>query len=198
MSGEIQTTKNPDKIVLPGDRLATIEEFMPGTGSASVGDVIVSTVLGDEKPDMSNRVMNVEPFKFASELIPKAGDYVIGLVDSSSPTMAQVTIIALNDRPSNKQFSGMLSLRDERRRRSTSPIKAADIIRAKVASTKNSIFHLSIDGPDLGVIYTVCSNCGGRVVPMGRERVKCPECGLVDERILAEDFIKNSRAQAMS
>ena len=88
----------------------------------------------------------------------------------------------------------MLSLRDERRRNS-SPIKAADIIRARVLSTKNAIFHLALDGPRCGVISTVCSNCGGPVVPLGRDRVKCPECGLVDERILAEDMFKPSGSQ---
>ena len=102
---------------------------------------------------------------------------------------------AINDVPSNKELTGMLSLRDERRRISSS-IKAADTIRAKISSTKNAIFHLAIDDPKCGVINTVCSNCGGRIVPLGRDRVKCPECGLVDDRLLAEDLLKPSRSQA--
>ncbi|MGH2639819.1 MAG: exosome complex RNA-binding protein Csl4 [Rhabdochlamydiaceae bacterium] len=186
------------RIVLPGDKLATIEEFIPGTGSASIDDEVVSTVLGGQQPDMSNRIMNVKPARTAADSLPKAGDNIIGRVDSAQSSVAQVTIIALNDKPSHKEFSGMLSLRDDRRRRSSSPIKAADLIRAKVISTKNSIFHLSIDASDCGVIYTVCSNCGGRVVALGRDRVKCPECGLVDERVLADDFVKLSRTQANS
>ena len=182
-------------VVLPGDKLASIEEFVPGTGTAAVGDSIVSTVTGGKHADMTNRVMNVETTKTAIQSIPRVGDYVIGLVDSASPAVAQVTIEAINDVPSNKKFTGMMSLREERRRKST-PIKAADTIRAKVISTKNSIFHLAIEDQKCGVINTVCSNCGGRIVPLGMDRVKCPECGLVDDRLLAEDLLKPSRSQA--
>jgi len=187
--------KKSTAIVLPGDKLASIEEFVPGSGTASVGESIVSTVTGGKQADMTNRVMNVKPAKDAAGTLPREGDYITGFVDSASPAMAQITIKAINDVPSNKEFTGMLSLRDERRRRS-SPIKAADTIRAKVISTKNAIFHLAIDDPKCGVINTVCSNCGGRIVPLGRDRVKCPECGLVDDRLLAEDLLKPSRSQA--
>ncbi|MDG6906245.1 MAG: exosome complex RNA-binding protein Csl4 [Nitrososphaerota archaeon] len=183
------------KVVLPGDKLASIEEFVPGAGTATVGDSIISTVTGGKQADMTNRVMIVESIKTATESIPRVGDYIAGFVDSASPTMAQVTIEAINEVPSNKQFAGMLSLREERRRKSP-PIKAADIVRAKVISTKNSIFHLAIGDQRCGVIYTVCSNCGGRIVPLGMDRVKCPECGLVDDRLLAEDLLKPNRSQA--
>ncbi len=181
-----------EKVVIPGDKLASIEEFIPGSGTASIGESIVSTVTGSKRPDMSNRVMNVKPARELTDAIPKVGDYVIGFVDSSSPTMAQVTIKAINDVPSHREFSGMLSLRDERRRKS-SPIKAADTIRARVISTKNSIFHLGLDDQRCGVINTRCSNCGGTVVALGMDRVKCPECGLVDDRILSQDFVKPQR-----
>jgi len=180
---------------IPGDRLATIEEFVPGNGSASMGDAIVSTVVGDVEPDMANRVINVQATKSAENNLPKVGDIVVGHVDSSQPSMAQVTIIAIQEEPNDKQLSGMLSMREDRRRRTSSPIKAGDIIRAKVASTKNSIYHLSLDDPRAGVIKTVCSNCGGSVIALSRDRIKCKECGFVDERILSDEFVKYSRGQ---
>ena len=79
---------------------------------------------------------------------------------------------------SDKELSGMLSMREERRRRTSSPIKAGGTIRAKVSSTKNSIYHLSLDDSKTGVIKTVCSNCGGNVMAMGRDRVKCRNVAL--------------------
>ena len=182
-------------IVLPGDKLASIEEFIPGTGTVTVGDSIVSTNAGGKNADMANRVVSVKPLRFASQNIPKVGDYVIGFVDSASPSMAQITVRAINDLLSNRQFSAMLSLRDDRRRKS-SPVKPADTIRAKVISMKNSIIHLAIADRSCGVINTVCSNCGGQIVPLGSDRVKCPECGLVDDRLLAEDLLRPTRPQA--
>lgn len=183
----------PKQKVLPGDKLATIEEFSPGIGTATVGESLVSTLPGLREADMSNRIMNVKPVRAAAASIPKVGDYIIGLVDSSSPSMVQITIKAVNEVESSKEFAGMLSFRDERRR--ITPIKAADIIRAKVISTKNSIFHLALTDSKCGVISTVCSSCGGTIVPLGRDRVKCPECGLVDDRLLADDFFKKPDSQ---
>ncbi|MDG6923375.1 MAG: hypothetical protein JRN67_08805, partial [Nitrososphaerota archaeon] len=51
------------KVVLPGDKLASIEEFVPGAGTATVGDSIISTVTGGKQADMTNRVMIVESIK---------------------------------------------------------------------------------------------------------------------------------------
>jgi len=191
---EAKTEKSKrGRLAIPGDKLATIEEFVPGRGSATSGDEIVSTVVGDVEPDMTNRVINVKAMKNVDNELPKTGDLVIGHVDSAQPSMAQITIIAVNDRESEKELSGMLSMREDRRRRTSSPLKAGDIIRARVASTKNAIIHLSLDDQKAGVLETVCSNCGGSVMALGRDRVKCKECGFVDDRILSEDFIKSSR-----
>jgi len=193
---EKNSNREKSRKAVPGDRLATIEEFVPGVGSASVDDSVISTVVGDVRPDMVNRVINVKPSRSAYDSLPKVGDYVIGHVDSAQPSMVQVTIIAVNEEISDKELSGMLSMRDERRRRTTSPIKAGDTIRAKVTSTKNSIYHLALDDSKTGVMKTVCSNCGGNVIAMGRDRVKCRECGFVDERLLSDDFVKYSRGPA--
>jgi exosome complex component CSL4 len=182
-----------EKIAIPGDKLATIEEFVPGNGSAAVGESLTATIVGRVTPDMSNRVMNLEPAKSGIEALPKAGDFVIGSVQSAQSSVAQVSIEAVNGRATDKEFTGMLSFRDDRRRRSP-PIKPGDIIRAKVFSTKNSIFHLTLDAPNCGALYTVCSVCGGNVVALGRDRIKCIECGTVDERMLADDFVKLSRS----
>lgn len=179
-------------MVFPGDKLATIEEFVSGSGSAIVGDSIVSTVVGNEEPDMSNRVMNVSSVKENDNILPTSGDTIIGFVESAQISAAQITIKAINESTSHKELGGLLSLRDDRRRKSN-PIRAGDTLRATITSTKNSIYHLSLDCPNCGVLQTVCGNCGGTVVALGKDRVKCRECGFVDERLLSEDFIKYSR-----
>ena len=163
-----------------------------------VGDSVVSTVVGEARPDMANRVFRVKESKQHLGRVPRPGDYVTGSVQSAQPSIAQIKIEGVNEELSNKEFTGMLSMRDERRRRTSSPIKPGDIIRAKVSSVKNAIFHLTLDAPGCGVLYTVCSVCGRDVVALGRDRVKCRECGWVDERLLADDFIKYSRGLVSS
>jgi exosome complex component CSL4 len=188
-------TKTGKHIVLPGDRLATIEEFEPGPGSAVVSDAVVATRVGTLEREMADRRINVVPAKDLRSKLPEAGDFIIGSVQSAASSIAQIQIEAINDVPSSKELAGMLSLRDDRRRRS-SPVRAGDIIRAKVISTTNSIYHLSLECKECGVLHTVCSNCGGRVIASGRDRVKCTECGFVDDRLLSDEFAFISRAEA--
>jgi len=190
-------SKNSRRIVLPGDRLASIEEFVSGSGSFTTGEAVVSTRVGEVSKDMKNQAISVRP-AVAHVNLPKVDDLVSGVVQSAQSSVAQVRIDAINDVPNQKNFTGMLSLRDDRRRRTSSPIKPGDLIRARVISTVNAIFHLSLECPECGVLYTVCNVCGGSVVALSKDRVKCRECGWVEERLLSEDFIKLSRAQASS
>ncbi len=183
--------------MLPGDRLASIEEFVSGSGSVATGEYLISTKVGEISVDMRNRVMNVRPAVQRVNL-PRTGDLVIGTVQSAQSSVAQVRIDAINGVRNEKEFTGMLSLKEDRRRRTSSPIKPGDLIRAKVISTKNAIFHLSLEGNETGVLNTVCSNCGGSVIALGRERVKCRECGWVEDRLLSDEFIKLSRSHANS
>lgn len=183
--------------MFPGDKLASIEEFVPGSGSTTIGDEIVSTIVGSKNPDMSNRVMNVSSSGPHTELLPMKGDSIIGFVESAQTAAAQITIRAVNDTISHKELGGLLSLRDDRRHK-WNPLRVGDTIRATITSTTNSIFHLSLDCPNCGVLQTACTVCGGSVVALGKDRVKCRECGFVDERLLAEDFIKYSRDLANS
>lgn len=185
------------RFVLPGDPLGAEEEFEAGPGSAKVdGGLIVASRMGEASPDMSRRVVSVKPAKEKIAKVPQVGDIIVGTVESAASSIAQVTINAINDEPSSKRFAGMLSMRDpDRRRRNSTPIKPGDTLRARIFSTTNSIYHLTLDCANCGVLYTVCSFCGGRVISLGRGSVKCTECNSVDERILSDDFIAFSRNQ---
>lgn len=180
--------------VLPGDCLAAQEEFEAGAGAVIYGGNVVASRVGEVSPDMAARTMTVKPSRQDLAKLPETGDYIVGTVQSAASSIAQVKIEAINGIPSSKELSGMLSMRDDRRRRSSSPIKPGDVIRAKVISTTNAIYHLSLDDSHCGVLYTVCSFCGGRVVALGHGAVKCAECGMADDRMLSEDFIQYSRS----
>ena len=79
-------------MVFPGDKLASIEEFVAGSGSAIVGDEIVSTIVGSIDPELSNRVMYVSSFRSYTELLPKKGEDIIGFVESTQTATAQIVI----------------------------------------------------------------------------------------------------------
>jgi len=176
--------------VLPGDRVAVSEEFLPGKHTYADSGVIRALTAGTVVRDAQSMEISVNPAA-QPELI-KVDDWVTGQVEGSQANSANVHIYFLNGRPTYKDFSGMLSLRGlsggGRGARRSTPVKAGDIVRCRVFSLVNGIIHLSIDEPDMGVVAALCGNCGRPLLRGSATRVKCDECGNVEERKLARDF----------
>ena len=67
--------------------------------------------------------------------------------------------------------------------------KPGDIVRAKVISEKNKVFHLSTNDKNLGIIYAFCSRDSTLLVQDDYD-LKCPKCGNVERRKMAPDYGK--------
>lgn len=176
--------------VLPGDKLAVSEEFLPGRHTYDDAGLIRALTAGSVVKDPKNMEISVEP-AVEPELI-KVGDWVTGQVEGAQANSANVHIYFLNGKPTYKDFSGMLSLRGlsggGRGARKTTPVKLGDIVRCRVISLLNGIIHLSIDEPDMGGVAALCGNCGKPLQKGSATRLKCVECGNVEERKMARDF----------
>jgi exosome complex component CSL4 len=177
-----------DDFVMPGDKLGFIEEMEAGSNTFDDGDTIRSSTVGIANVDKKNRIVQVQNGKQIS--IPKKGDIVIGSVSAVLSSMIAVAIQYLNGKPNS---SGVECIcQNANRRRIIARVN--DIIALKVESHLNGAIHATIDEPELGVLFTKCNICGGSVVPM-RDRVKCPNCGFVEDRKISinyekADFIK--------
>lgn len=176
--------------VLPGDRLAVSEEFLPGKHTYDDSGLIRALTAGSIVRDMRNMEISVKP-AVEPEVI-KVDDWVTGQVEGAQANSANLHIYFLNGKPTYKDFSGMLSLRalsgGGRGARRTTPVKMGDIVRCRVFSLLNGIIHLTIDEPDMGVVAALCGNCGKPLLRGSATRAKCDECGNVEERKLARDF----------
>lgn len=176
--------------VLPGDKVAVSEEFLPGMHTYDDSGVIRSLATGSVIKDMKSMEISVKPAA-EPELI-RVDDWVTGQVEGSQANSANVHIFFHNGKPTYKDFSGMLSLRGlsggGRGARRTTPVKPGDIVRCRVFSLVNGIIHLNIDEPDMGVVAALCGNCGRPLLRGSATRAKCEECGNVEERKLARDF----------
>ncbi len=179
------------KRVTPGEKLAVIEEFSSSEGTYINRNSIRALRLGKANYDLKKREVKIEPLKRMG--VPMVGDSIIGQVDAVQSNIANIKIYYINNSSSSASFAGMLILKPEGsfRRGKGKPIicKLGDMIKAKVKSCKNAIVHLSVEGNENGVIYAKCSSCGGDVDRIDH-RIKCVDCGLVDERKLAFDFGK--------
>jgi len=103
-----------------------------------------------------------------------------------------VRIFQIGDKLISGVFTGVLHISDVHLRYVDSMFdvcKAGDIIRAKVISTKNQVYHLSTKDKDLGVIYAFCSRCGG-TLGSKRQGMVCPRCGNIERRKIVFDYGK--------
>lgn len=185
------TEQKTGQLVLPGERLGVIEEYVPSAGTFVKDGVIYSKVVGRALLDVATRHVSVHPM-IREVLIPKIGSVVVGQVSGVQNENANVRISQIGERQISGAFAGVLHISDVHLRYVDSMFdvcRAGDIVRAKVISDKNQVYHLSTKDKDLGVLYAFCSNCGG-TLESRRQGMHCPKCGRVERRKTAFDYGK--------
>jgi len=181
--------KERGRFVLPGDRLGVIEEFTADSGTYIKEGIICSTIVGRALPDLLNKRVSVYPLVHGAKL-PRTGSVVLGEVSSVRKQNAFVRIYKISDEVLSGFFSGLLHVSDVQMRYVESMFnvcKPGDTIRAKVISGKNGVYHLSLKGSNLGVVYAFCSRCGHMLEPK-QHWMHCPECGKSEKRKKAIDY----------
>jgi exosome complex component CSL4 len=187
----MSSKRKSGQLVVPGDKLGVIEEFEPGPGTYVEEGSIYSLTTGRALMDVLNKKVSVFPGVKASG-VPRVGSIVIGQVLESQNKQAVVRIFQVGNRVLSGFFSGLLHISDVSPRYVESMYdvcKAGDVIRAKVISDKNRVFHLTTNDKDLGVVRAFCSRCGHEL-ELRRFRMNCPECGNIERRKPAQDYGK--------
>jgi len=180
------------RLVVPGERLGVIEEFIPDAGTYVKDGVIYSKIVGRALVDLMNKRVSVYPL-VNSELAPKVGTVIIGQIGNPQSDNVLVKIFKKTNNRISGEFGGILHISDVSDRYIDSMndvCKPGDIIRAKVISTKNRIDHLSTNDKNLGVLYAFCSRCGGSLELLRYDELRCPKCGNVEKRKIAPDYGK--------
>jgi len=184
-------TKKSGQIVVPGDKLGVIEEFEPGPGTYVEENAIYSMATGRALMDLLNKKVSVYPGTQISGF-PEVGSIVVGQVSEVQNKQAIVRIFQVGNRIVSGFISGLLHISDVSPRyveNMYDVCKAGDILRAKVISDKNRVFHLSTNDKDLGAVYAFCSRCG-HLLSSGRIRMRCTECGNTEQRKTAQNYGK--------
>ncbi len=179
-------------MVVPGERLGVIEEFIPDAGTYVRDGVIYSKIVGRALMDMLNRRVSVYPV-LEGAVVPKVGTIVVGQVGNAQSDNVLVRILQVGRKKKNTGvFSGILHVSDVSDRYIDSmndACKPGDIVRAKVISEKNQIYHLNTADKNLGVIYGFCSVCGN-LLEQRRNEMHCTKCGNIERRKTALDYGK--------
>ena len=178
-------------LVVPGERLGVIEEFIPDSGTYVKDGVIYSKIVGRALLDLLNKRVSVYPL-VSGELVPKVSSTVVGQIGNAQSDNVLVRIFKIENKRLSGEFSGILHISDVSDRYidlMNDVCKPGDIVRAKVISGKNRIFHLSTNDKNLGIVYAFCSRCGNLLEPQ-RYELRCPKCGNTENRKIAPDYGK--------
>jgi len=178
-----------DQLVLPGDKLGTIEEGFPGIGTFEENGTIRAAFVGKLFIDRNQRKFNV--FSLAKlPPYPFKGSVVIAEVTSVQGNLATLDIFMVDNHFTTRGFLGLLHTskvargfeRDLRR-----AIKPGDIVRCNVEGVEGIVF-LSMKGGFFGVVEARCSSCGGFLERIKGNKLRCENCGKIEVRLLASDY----------
>ncbi len=188
----LKTEQRSGTLVVPGERLGVIEEFIPDSGTYVKDGVIYSKIIGRALMDMLNRRVSVYPLT-QGVAVPKVGVTVLGQVGNAQSDNVLVRIFQVGARKKmSGAFGGILHISDASDRYIDSMnevCRPGDIVRAKVVSDKNQVFHLTTNDKNLGVVYAFCSICGNSL-EQRRQEMYCTKCGNVERRKTALDYGK--------
>lgn len=181
----------PD-LVLPGDELATAEEFQPGPGTYEEGGVVFAARVGVLELDPKDFVARVRPVTKAVPLKLQPGDTVFGTVRASRASMAIVEVLHHVDYPDRgiaSDTNGTLhvsKMSESYVDRVEDAIHLGDVIRAQVVSVDPSL-QLTMRGQHLGIVRSLCPRCRSVMAAKG-DGLVCPECDWKERGKIASDY----------
>ena len=174
-----------EKLRIPGEKIASIEEYLPGDNTFEDDDSIRATTIGEINLDSSERLASINRQKQIT--VPNVGDVIIGVVEANLPSMIAIMIKFVNGKKVNSDLECVCVTRHIRKK---NVALAQDVVKVEIISHINGTIHASMDSQELGVLFTKCRKCYGKVVKI-RDAVKCKDCGWIDDRKLSLDFGKS-------
>ncbi|MCL4329328.1 MAG: exosome complex RNA-binding protein Csl4 [Candidatus Thermoplasmatota archaeon] len=181
---------SPPQFVLPGETLATSEEFVPGRNVSEEDGELISLVCGTIRKDDDNLEISVDSRK--KKIIPRVGDTVFGQVikgDRGRYTVAVGALVVDHNSLFELNVQGNLRVFSDRNspdQRSPPPVRVGDYVRAKVFRTGMSL-ELSLRGNEFGTVIAFCSRCRTRLVKKNNSLI-CTNCDNEEIRKMPSDY----------
>jgi len=190
-------TKKPAKegeLVLPGDYLGVIEEYLPSDGVKEENGNLIATRAGRVRINMEKMEISVEPVTDTPPL-PQVGDTVLAQVLEVKPQVVIVQLLRIEGKGNREIATSKLAgihisqVKNGFVEDMSKEFKVGDIVRARVISNEKTPIQLTTKGPDLGVVYAFCSRCRTPLIRRG-DRLICPKCGNVETRKMSNLYRK--------
>ena len=129
-----------DNQKIPGEKIASIEEYLPGENTFEDEDSIRATTIGEINLDSSERLASINRQKQIT--VPNVGDVIIGIVEANLPSMIAIKIKYVNGKEMNSDLECICVTRHIRKKNIA---LAQDVVKAKIISHINGTIHATID-----------------------------------------------------
>ncbi len=180
-----------DNLVLPGDKIAVIEEFLPDETCYEKDGGIYSKVLGRVVTDPKKHKISVIPKK--SHHLLKNGDIGVGRVEFMKKQIASVNIYHLNQEDVLIPINAVLHISEASQRfvkNMYEVTRPGDWLQFRIIRAIKPVY-ISLIGEGLGVICSFCIQCSHELEYKRRNLLECPNCELIQPRITSKYFRKN-------
>lgn len=177
------------EVVVPGEVLGVIEEFLPGNNVyIDEGGRLRALVLGTVIRDLRDHVIHVKRLRATS--MPLAVNTVVygPVVHMPSDKVAVVKILAIENGGAKvmlkNRATGIIPITQvgEYRAASISDLLGiGDVVKARVVS-RGPPYTLSIRGYELGVVHGLCPRCRSVMKRRYSDALQCPNCGALVKR----------------
>lgn len=191
-----ESVKNKE-IVLTGQYLGVVEEFLPDKQSTYIKDgKIFAIKTGIILVDKNKREIEIKSHQEKDRKTVKIGDIVIGTILFLRQYSVGLNFHTINNKLHfNSSYFGNIHVSQISHKyvdKISDAFQITDIIRAKVIEQNGNEYKLSTVGKNLGVIHADCVICGTALEQIGFNRLKCPRCGNIENRKLTNDYRKVS------
>jgi exosome complex component CSL4 len=176
--------------VLPGDKIAVIEEFLPDETCYEQDGGIYSNTFGRVVTDTKRHKISVIPMNPYRTI--KNGDIGMGRVEFMKKQIASIDIYHLNHETLMIPISAVLHVSEASRRFVKNMYEVArpgDWIRFRIIRAIKPVY-VSLIGEGLGVIISYCIQCGHELKFKRRNILECPNCDTKQSRITSKYFGK--------
>ena len=184
---------NDKEMVMTGQYLGVVEEFLPDKHSTFVKDgEIFSTKIGVASIDKNKREIEVKPLQEEDRKTVRIGDTVIGTILFLRLYSIGVSFHTINNKLHfNSAYMGNVHVSEISNKyveKIQDAFQITDVIRAKIIGQEFNEYKLSTKGKNFGVVHAECLICGTELEKEGFNKLQCPRCGNVEYRKLADDY----------
>ena len=182
-----------DQIVMPGDKIGIIEQFLPGEGTYDDNGDIKSSVLGNVKINQKQKVISVK--SNAEPALLKIGDIVYGQVTDIKTQRVAVNIECIKDngRPLALPYIGAIHISKAKKdyiEKLTDAFRIGDIIQAKVIKISGDNVDLSTTNKECGVLKAMCTRCRDYMHQTQRKNeLECYTCHKREKRKVSINYV---------